>query len=127
MKDQDGIGKNIVVWVLCVLLALPFLGSGGAKLAGTPLMVALFSKIGLGQWFRFLTGTLEVCGALGLFFSRYRQLSAALLALIMLGAIGFHLTTLGGNPTGPVVLFATSALVAWLSGRRSKPLPEVAS
>ena len=121
MKDQKGCDTNITLWVLCVLLALPFLGSGGAKLAGTPLMVAIFKKIGFGQWFRLLTGSLEMLGAAGLFFPRYRQLSAAVLALVMLGAIGFHLTMLGGNPTGPIVLFALSVLVVWLSRDRAQP------
>jgi putative oxidoreductase len=118
MREQESSGKNIALWVLCVLLALPFLGSGGAKLAGTPLMVAIFQKIGLGQWFRLLTGLLEVFGATGLLFPHYRQMSAALLALVMLGAIGFHLMILGGNSAGPVVLFVVSALVTWLSGKR---------
>jgi putative oxidoreductase len=40
--------------------------AGGAKLAAAPTMIAVFAKVGLGQWFRYLTGTLEVIGAVGL-------------------------------------------------------------
>ena len=111
-------GKNIALWALRVLLALPFLGSGGAKLTGTPVMVAIFTKIGFGQGFRVLTGLLEVLGAIGLFFPRYTRYAALLLALVMLGAIGFHITTLGGTPAGPILLLALSAIVFWLSTSR---------
>lgn len=117
MSHQEGKGMKIAIWILCVLLALPFLGSGGAKLVGTPVMVAIFSKIGFGQWFRIVTGLLEIAGAIGLLIPSFRRLSAALLAVVMCGAIGFHLTTLGGSPAGPMVLLAASALVCWASGR----------
>ena len=111
----SGKGKNIALWVLRVVLGLAFLGAGGAKLAGAPPMVAIFSKIGWGQGFRVLTGALEVIGAVGLFVPKFTTYAASLLALVMLGAIGFHLTTLGGNPAPPIVLLALSGLTIWLS------------
>ncbi len=37
---------------------------GFTKLAGNEQMVALFEAIGVGQWFRYLTGSLEVAGAI---------------------------------------------------------------
>lgn len=40
----------------------------GSKLAGAPAMVGLFDTIGIGQWFRYLTGSLEVSGRLDLSF-----------------------------------------------------------
>ena len=36
-------------------------------------MVAMFDQIGLGQWFRFVTGTVEVGAALALPLPRYRE------------------------------------------------------
>jgi len=111
----SGKGKNIALWVLRVVLGLAFLGAGGAKLAGAPPMVAIFSKIGWGQGLRILTGALEVVGALGLFVPKFTTYAASLLALVMLGAIGFHLTTLGGNPAPPIVLLVLSGLTLWLS------------
>jgi len=108
-------GKVIALWVLRVLVGLAFLGSGGAKLAGAPAMVAIFTKIGLGQGVRILTGVLEVIGAVGLFIPRYTFYAALLLAAVMLGAVGFHLTILGGNPAAPIVLLLLSGLIAWLS------------
>jgi hypothetical protein len=49
--------------LLELILAGVFLLVGGAKLIGRPDMVALFRDIGLGQWFRYVTGTMEVAGA----------------------------------------------------------------
>jgi len=40
-----------------------FIGAGGTKLVGVPAMVEMFGKVGLGQWFRYVTGVLEVAGA----------------------------------------------------------------
>ena len=56
--------KTIGFWVLKLVLAALFLLAGGAKLAGLPAMVAVFEQVGLGQWFRYFTGVLEVGGAL---------------------------------------------------------------
>jgi len=83
---------------------LAFLAAGGSKLAGAPAMVAMFAKIGFGQWFRILTGLLEVAGAIGPICASLRCHASSMLAVVMVGAIGFHLTRLGGNPVPPIVL-----------------------
>ena len=54
---------NIAIWGVQILTALAFLAVGGSKLTGAPAMVDMFQKIGYGQWFRYLTGSLEVTGA----------------------------------------------------------------
>jgi len=78
--------RLITLWIVSGLLALAFLGAGGAKLAGAAAMVEIFNKVGLGQWFRYLTGVLEVAGAIGLLISRYAFYAAILLALVMVGS-----------------------------------------
>ena len=112
-------GKIIALWVLRVVVGLAFLAAGSSKLTGAPPMVAMFAKIGFGQWFRILTGLLEVAGAIGLFVPRFSVYAAALLAVVMVGAIGFHLTMLGGNPVPPIVLLLLASLIVWLSKRTS--------
>ena len=107
--------KVVGLLVLKALLGVAFLAAGGAKLAGAPAMVAVFEKVGAGQWFRYVTGVLETAGAIGLFLPRFTRSAAALLALVMIGAIAAHLIKLGGNPTPPIVLLILSALVIWLS------------
>ena len=113
-------GKMIALWVLRVVVGLAFLAAGGSKLAGAPAMVAMFAKIGFGQWFRILTGLLEVAAAIGLFIPRYTLYAASMLAVVMVGAIGFHLTRLGGNPVPPIVLLLLAILIVWLSKRTSR-------
>src|SRR5580700_2545572 len=88
-------GLNITGWVLQGLAAAAFLAAGGSKLASAPPMVEMFAKIGAGQWFRYLTGALEVIGAVGLLVPRTTFYGAALLAVVMAGAIVTHLAVLG--------------------------------
>ena len=111
-------GKMIALWVLRVVVGLAFLAAGGSKLAGAPAMVAMFAKIGFGQWFRILTGLLEVAGAIGLFVPRFAIYG--MLAVVMVGAVGFHLTRLGGNPVPPIVLLLLASLIVWLSKNTSR-------
>ena len=119
MATEQKKGTIIALWVLKVLVGLAFLAAGGSKLAGAPPMVAMFAKIGFGQWFRILTGLLEVTGAIGLFVPRFTVYAASLLAVVMVGAIGFHLTILGGNPAPPIFLLLLASLIVWLSKKTS--------
>jgi len=50
----------IALWVAQTALAGMFLLAGGSKLVGAPAMVTLFNAIGVGQWFRYVTGLIEV-------------------------------------------------------------------
>jgi hypothetical protein len=49
-----------------IALAGMFLLAGSSKLLGAPAMVELFDAIGIGQWFRYLTGLIKVGSVLGL-------------------------------------------------------------
>ena len=114
LPATSGKGRLIAVWILSALAALAFIGAGGSKLAGAAMMVDLFAKVGLGQWFRYFTGFLEVAGGLGLLFPRYAFYAAVLLATVMIGAIIAHLTVLGGSPAAPAMLLVLSGTIAYL-------------
>lgn len=73
------------------LLALIFLVSGGAKLAGLDFEIAAFERWGYPLWFMYLAGIIEVAGACGLLIPRVSALASASLALFMLGAVGTHI------------------------------------
>src|SRR5260370_24812247 len=75
-------GKVIALWVLRVVVGLAFLAAGGSKLSGAPAMVAMFAKIGFGQWFRILTGLLELAAPIGLFIPPLTLYAAARLAFV---------------------------------------------
>ena len=51
---------TIALWVTQIALAAMFLFAGGSKLVGAPAMVDLFAAIGWGQWFRYVTGAVEI-------------------------------------------------------------------
>jgi len=52
--------KDLTLWALQIGIATVLLQAGIPKLLGNPMMVQLFGIIGIGQWFRYLTGGLEV-------------------------------------------------------------------
>src|SRR5229473_1436756 len=114
LPAASGKGRLIILWTLSGLVALAFIGAGGGKLAGTAVMVELFDKVGLGQWFRYFTGLLEVAAGIGLLISRYAFYAAVLLAIVMFGAIIAHITVLGGSPAPAAVLFVLSGIIAYL-------------
>ncbi len=106
--------RVVLGWVLCVLLAFVFLMVGGMKLLSRPIMVHEFDQVGLGQWFRYFTGTLEVTGAVCLLIPKFSRWGALLLVVVMVGAITAHLTVLHSSPVLPIVLLVLAALTAWL-------------
>ncbi len=107
-------GRLITLWTLSGLVALAFLGAGGAKLGGVPAMVEMFGKVGLGQWFRYFTGLLEVAGAIGLLIPRYAFYAAVLLGIVMVGAVIAEVAVIGDSPVPPAVLLVLSGIIAYL-------------
>jgi putative oxidoreductase len=106
-----------VAWILQVLVALVFLMAGGSKLAGAAQAVEMYDIIGFGQWFRYVTGVIEVGSALLLLVPSLAVFGAFLLGCTMIGAIIAHFTVLNAPPTGPVILLCLLGAIAWL--RRS--------
>lgn len=109
---------NGALWVVQVLAAGMFFLAGGSKLAGAPAMVALFGAIGAGQWLRFLTGALEVSGAVALLVPALSGLGALLLVGVMTGAVATHFFIVGGDPTPALVLLVATSIIAY--GRRAR-------
>jgi putative oxidoreductase len=108
----------IALWGLQLGLATLFLFAGGSKLAGAPAMVALFDAIGIGQWFRYFTGLIEVVSAVALLVPALSAFGALLLASTMVGAIAAHLFTVGGSPALPGVLLLGLLVVVWARRER---------
>ena len=104
---------TIALWIVQVATAAMFLFVGSLKLAGVPAMVATFDAIGVGQWFRYVTGTIEVVSAILLLIPSLAFFGALLLVPTMVGAVLTHLIIVGGNPAPAIVLLAASAGIAW--------------
>jgi len=109
---QRGRASLIALWLTQVALALLFLMAGGSKLAGVPAMVSLFDALGLGQWFRYVTGVIEVASGIALLVPSAALFGAMLLIPTMLGAAAANLF-LGQLPAAPLVLLLVAAAVAW--------------
>ena len=79
-------------WVLRGGVALFFIGMGADKFRNGPSgeWVRLFAQIGLGQWFRYFTGLVEIGGALLYVFPLTTMIGVALLGCTMVGAITVH-------------------------------------
>jgi uncharacterized membrane protein YphA (DoxX/SURF4 family) len=108
---------TVLLWTLQIASAALFLFSGTLKLSGAPMMVQMFGAIGLGQWFRYFTGGLEVISAVLLLVPSLARFGALALAVTMVGAILTHLFIIGGNPAVPIALLAATTTVAWVRSR----------
>ncbi|MEV0701693.1 DoxX family protein [Saccharopolyspora sp. NPDC050389] len=111
-------GVHVALWALQILLAAFFVFASAPKLLGDPMAVQMFDLIGLGQWFRYLTGGLELLGAIGLLVPRLTGLAALGLAAVMVGAtitqvFVFQAPALAVMPFALMLLFL---VIAW--GRR---------
>ena len=107
-----------------ILISLAFVAAGFAKLSGAEMMVATFEQIGeqtgVGQWFRYLTGAIEI-GAVALLWIPGRQVfGAVLLVATMAGAIIAHLTVLGPSAVPASVL---GLLAAYILFHHRRQLP----
>ncbi len=113
-------GKSkIAIGVLRVLLVLVFLTIGAAKLTASLGTVGWFAQLGWGQWFRYLTGLLDVAGALLLFVPRWTCYGALVLACTIGTATVLNVVfPLHQNPLVPLVLTLLAAGLAWLTRPR---------
>jgi len=105
--------KTYGLWALKILAGLAFLAAGYAKLTGVEMMVATFDSVGFGQWFRYVTGAIEIVGAVLLFVPGKAFYGAAMLAITMFGAVTTHFVLIGGNPIPAIILLVITATIAW--------------
>jgi uncharacterized membrane protein YphA (DoxX/SURF4 family) len=108
-------------------LAAVFFLVGGAKLIGRPDMVRLFHDIGIGQWFRYVTGTIEVTGALLLIIPFLSGAAAIGLGVVMIVASLVELLVLHRPPFAALACLSAHTLIAWRRvGRTSAMSPRTA-
>ena len=112
----------IVTWLLRILLAVFFLMAGFTKLHGDPAMSLLFGQIGIGSWFQYFTGCVEITAGALLLIPPTGFAGGSLVVVTMMGAALVNLTVHG--IVGPVpklilslIILAIGAFVAW----RSRP------
>jgi len=108
--------SSALTWLLTIFLVLAFLAAGGVKVASQPGMVAEFAQIGAGQWLRYVTGILEVSGAIGLLIPKIRFWAALQISAVMAGATFTNIWILHLPALARLTAFllAASLTLAWL-------------
>lgn len=109
---------SILIIIIQVVLGLLFVGIGSMTIVGRKMFVENFRHFGYPQWFRVVTGSLEVLGGIGLLIGIWLPWLAALasagLILVMLGAVVTEVRT--REPLQkivlPIVLGALAIVVA---------------
>lgn len=105
--------KTVGVWVLKIALAALFVLTAWAKLYGVPPMVEIFEKVGLGQWFRYFTGVLELLGAPLLLWPGTAAFGALLLTVVCIGAFLRNSSSSMRMRSTPFALAAILAAIVW--------------
>lgn len=106
--------------VLQILLALFFgVASALPKLIAHPSATEVFDRIGFGDWFMYLIGSLELAGAVALLIPLLSGLAGLAFIGLMTGAFITQVTVFGGeNAATPLIVMVLVGLVAW--GRRGQ-------
>ena len=110
----------ITTWLPRIAVALFFLSVGVEKFSSDGPWVKVFAQIGFGQGLRYVTGTMQVGGALLVLIPRTTLAGVSVLACTMLGAVLVHLFILHsvGNAVIPAALLAILVVVGF-RGRRT--------
>jgi putative oxidoreductase len=115
--------RNVISWILQVLIGLAFIVSGGNKFLHLADTMGMFGKLGLPVAVTYLVAGGEVLGGIGLLVPRLVRPAAAGLIIIMLGAAFMHATRIPGGllPKGLPALGLLLGLVIILLLRRPAP------
>jgi len=117
LSDRTPARLDLGDWAFRLAVALLFVMFGYAKFDSRPdaEWVRIFRQIGLGQWFRYFTGIVEVAGGLLVLIPKTALLGLATLAVTMAGAMVAHLLALhdGFFAAVPAVLFGALAAMVY--------------
>ena len=82
---------DLALWLPTVFLMWVFVQQGSAKFSDTSGWAKAFAIWHFPVWFRVLIGCMEISGAVLLVTRRTAPLGAAMIAVVMLGAMGTHI------------------------------------
>ena len=107
--------KMILTWVLRLLVAALFLMTGFFKFSGNPMALKEFADIGLGDWFRYVTGLVEVGGALLVLYPRTTPWGALWLLCVCVGIFIAQATRLHQDLIHPFIFAAVIGALFYLT------------
>jgi putative oxidoreductase len=103
--------RDGALWVVQVLGAVLFFIAGLAKISGDAQVIQTFAAVGIGQWFGYVMGFIEIASAILLLIPALSGIIALLLVPTMIGVTLAHLFV-GGNPALPIGILFISTIVA---------------
>jgi putative oxidoreductase len=104
---------TIVLWIVQMATASAFFVAGAAQLYSISDAVGLSSRVGFGQWFRYVTGAIEFGSAVLLLYPGLAAIGAFLLACTMTAAIAGHVVVIGGSSLPAAILLGCCLFIAW--------------
>ena len=107
--------KNIVIWVLRILVAGLFAFAAFMKLSGQPTMVQEFGVVGLGDWFRIFTGLVEIVGVAAVLYPVTTAWGALVLLCVDVGAFIAQVTRIHQDWVHTIVIGAVVAGLLYLT------------
>ena len=107
--------KNILIWVLRILVAGLFAFAGFMKLSGQPMMVEEFGVVGLGDWFRIFTGVVEILGAAAVLYPVTTAWGALLLLCVDAGAFIAQVTRIHQDWVHTIVIGAVIVALLYMT------------
>jgi putative oxidoreductase len=112
--------KNIITWILAVILAFVFIGAGFSKLLGVDTQIKNFESWGYPLWLRFPIGLIEMALAIGLLIPRFRKITIYGIFIWTIVAVITHLQAGQTNMIGgPIFLGVFAAAILFLSPRHT--------
>ncbi len=79
----------LTTWLPRIGLAIVFVSVGSLKFAAHSPWVPIFNRIGIGTWFRYLTGVMQIAGGCLLLVPAAAGIGFMLLGCTMVGAVAF--------------------------------------
>jgi putative oxidoreductase len=110
-------------WGVRLCVAVVFAIVGGEKFTRDPHWLQVFGAIGLGDWFRYATGSLELGGGLLFLWPRATSVGAFILVATMCGAVAVQAVVFRRPADGLVPgAYLAGVLLAYWKLRPSTPL-----
>jgi putative oxidoreductase len=108
--SRAGRKANVAVWTLQFVVASVFFLAGLSKMI---FRLEIFDEIGWGMWFQYLTGALEMIGAVALVIPRTAGVAALAFVGLAVCAVNFHIFVLESSMIPIALLGLAAAFIAY--------------
>jgi hypothetical protein len=106
---------TLTTWLPRLAAAIAFLSIGYSKFESQSIWIRTFNEIGWGLWFRYLTGAVQILGALLVLVPSTCLIGIGILSCTMVGAalIWIFVLHAPGNAPIPLLVLAGLIVVGW--------------